>query len=106
MHIRTIGELHDVINAQAKEIAQLKADLLDSQNNLSSTRFNFKAYRTANEVLNPRSRSAKLRTHIIKVGLVGKTNKDKISELAAEFSLSKATVKELWQELNFKGAKS
>ena len=54
MNIRTMGEwlLHDIINEQAKEIIKLKADLSASRNNLSSVRYNFKAYKAANEELN------------------------------------------------------
>ena len=103
MHIRTMGELHDTINAQALELEQLKDKYLKCRNRLNSTRYKFKVYRTTYELLNPVSRCDKLRVYIIKNKLAGVTDKAKTIELAEMFFLSVDTVRNEWSVINRKG---
>ena len=104
MHIRTIGELHDVINEQAAEIAKLKADLLASKASHKVTNDNYRNYRVTNKLTLPKTRTEKLRVFVANNLLGENTNKKTIHELAEKFCLAPVTVQNVWSETNRKGA--
>lgn len=97
MHIRTIGELHDTINAQAKEIAQLKKDLINSKSLVSKFKTKYQAVKYP---FNKR-KNEKIRNIIIQ--WCEDSSKRTLKSISDEFHISYETAKNIaykWRKEN------
>lgn len=105
MHIRTVGELHDTINAQVDEIAELKEKLKASNARHAEVIYKFKMHRSRDNADSPTTRIQKLILHLFNQDLYClKANKKTLNELASKFYLTTKTVRVEWSKIRNKKA--